>query len=94
MRRYYQFYCDILLPLCPILANPDVFESQLQYFLSNRAEVLEHADSSHEETYPYNASWFALLYAVLASGAQCLSTVDREAELNAKIFSKSAYISG
>lgn len=87
IRRYYQFYCDILLPLYPILANPEVFESQLQYFLSNRDEVLERADSNHEETYPYDASWLALLYAVLASGAQCLSTIDREAELNSKVFS-------
>ncbi|CZR53890.1 uncharacterized protein PAC_03772 [Phialocephala subalpina] len=55
--------------------------------LIRRDEVLERADSNHDEAYPYDASWFALLYAVLASGAQCLSTIDREAELNSKVFS-------
>ena len=89
LSRYYQFYSDILLPLYPIIANPEAFESQLQYFLSNRDEVLANTTSNSHDNSAYDASWFALLYAVLASGAQCLSTVDREAELNSKVFSKS-----
>ena len=73
----------------PGIVKPETFESQLQLFLKNRDQILACADKNSDEFSKYDASWFGLLFAVLSSGAQCLSTVDKEAELNSKVFCES-----
>jgi len=81
-------YSDILLPIHPALSNPSQFKTELQDFLDHRDQIIaavnEAPITSHRRT--HDASWFALLYAILACGAQCLSTIDVEAELNSKVF--------
>jgi hypothetical protein len=82
-------YSDILLPIYPGLANPDLFKIELQILLDDRDQIIVNADkpcytSCHQQQ--HDASWFALLFGVLACGAQCLSTIDAEAELNSKVF--------
>jgi hypothetical protein len=82
-------YSDILLPIYPGLANPDQFKIELQSLLDNRDQVIANADKACYTSYhqqQHDASWFALLFGVLACGAQCLSTMDAEAELNSKVF--------
>jgi len=84
--RYYHIYIDILLPICPGLVDQDLFGSQLQSFLGDRDRIVAKVDSTPHIAEDHSASWFALLFSVLACGAQCLSTIDKEAELNSKIF--------
>jgi hypothetical protein len=82
-------YSDILLPIYPGLANPDHFKIEMQSLLDDRDQIIASADkacyNSHHQQ-QHDASWFALLFGVLACGAQCLSTIDAEAELNSKVF--------
>jgi len=84
--RYYQMYSDILLPIYPGIVNPDLFEAELQVLLDDRDRIIASADEPSHPLHPHDASWFALLFGVLACGAQCLSTMENEAELNSKVF--------
>ncbi|RDW91540.1 hypothetical protein BP5796_02705 [Coleophoma crateriformis] len=79
-------YADIVLPIYPGLVDPELFDAQLKLLLDNRDEVIADADNISSTSNPQGASWFALLFAVLACGAQCISTIEREAELNSKVF--------
>ena len=83
-------YSDILLPIYPGLADPYQFKIELQPLLDDRDQIIASADkachTSHHQQQQHDASWFALVFGVLACGAQCLSTIDAEAEINSKVF--------
>jgi hypothetical protein len=72
-----------MLPVYPGLVDIDSFESELHNFLNTRDKIVAHADNTQ-----FDASWLSLLFAVLACGAQCLGSTDKEAELNSKVFSE------
>jgi len=84
--RYYQIYSDVLLPIYPGLVDRDRFEAELQSLLDDRDRVIASAGNTSQAQHKQDASWFALLFGVLACGAQCLSIMDDEAELNSKVF--------
>lgn len=79
-------YADIVLPIYPGLVDPELFDAQLRMLLENRDQVISNADNISSASNTQGASWFALLFAILACGAQCISTIEREAELNSKVF--------
>lgn len=70
-----------MLPVYPGLVDPPEFEGELTLFLENRDRVIVDVEASE-----FDESWLSLLFSVLACGAQCLGSTDKEAELNSKVF--------
>ena len=70
-----------MLPVFPGLVDAPAFEVDLQLFLEQRDRVIVDIRKTK-----FEFSWLSLLFSVLACGAQCLGSTDKEAELNSKVF--------
>ena len=72
------------------IASPDRFEGQITEFLMNRTTQINSDDAITEQSiYGKSLNWLALLFAILASGAQCSGMPRKERELTSQVYSKS-----
>jgi hypothetical protein len=76
--RYWQAYQSTAYPFYPVLVDVEGFGLSVFEFLNTRA--------SQNATEP-NPSWLALLFAVLACGAQFTHDPVQERDLRSKVFS-------
>jgi hypothetical protein len=75
-----------------VVPRSDVFERQLDFMLRNRAE-LEANNIQPDQTMPMGVSlsYLALVFAVLASGAQCTDLPAKERELTSQVYTCCSY---
>lgn len=87
--RFWGAYRDITCNIYPVVADMDAFENTLNYLLMQRTEH-QRQGIEIDATKPYGVSmpWLALLFAVLASGAQSTSRTAKERELTSQVYSK------
>ena len=73
----------------PVVPEPDRFEETLDFMLANRAKV-QHENLQLDQTKPLGISlpYLALVFAVLASGAQCSGIRAKERELTSQVYSE------
>lgn len=87
--RYWQAFETYVFPFYPALVALDEFRSSMFMFLGRRSTVAApntgSASSSYLET--TDPSWLALLFAVLACGAQFSDDAAKERDLRSKVFS-------
>ena len=86
---FYYSYRDVACTIYPVVPEPDRFEETLDYMLANRAKV-QRENLKLDQTKPLGISlpFLSLVFAVLASGAQCSGIRAKERELTSQVYSK------
>lgn len=86
--RFWTAYRDVACTIYPVVPDTTAFENTLNYFLRQRAEQAR-LGIEIDATKPYGVSmpWLALLFAVLASGAQSTDRTSKERELTSQVYS-------
>lgn len=80
--RYWQLYRHSAYPFYPVLLHPEQFEIDLLSFLEKIQSVEKPIDSIQGR----RMSWLALLFAVLACGAQFSNDSGKDRDLRSKVF--------
>ena len=89
MWHFFRCYRDMGYVIYAGIASPDRFESQMTEFLMDRSTFMASDDAVTEQLiYGKTLNWLALLFAVLASGAQCSGMPRKERELTSQVYSK------
>lgn len=71
------------------ISSPEQMERDITTFLMNRTSQLGSSDGvTEQQIYGMSFVWLALLFAVLASGAQCSGMPRKERELTSQVYSK------
>jgi hypothetical protein len=71
------------------IVSPDQLESDITAFIINRtAQFGTEGGVTEQQIYGKSFNWLALLFAVLASGAQCSGMPRKERELTSQVYSK------
>ncbi|KAL4934227.1 Zn(II)2Cys6 transcription factor [Aspergillus undulatus] len=89
MIRYWQAYQSTAYPFYPVLVNIDTFGFLLFEFLNQQASIQDRGRVG-EPAEP-DPSWLALLFAVLACGAQFTHDLAKERDLRSKVFICSSF---
>lgn len=87
--RFFYAYRDVACCIYPVVPDVEEFERTLNYMLANRA-VAQHDNVQLDQTKPLgiSLSFLALVFAVMASGAQCSSLRAKERELTSQVYSE------
>lgn len=90
--RFFYAYRDVACTIYPVVPDAAEFERELDYMLRNRAE-LEMNNFQPDQTNPLGVSlsYLALVFAVLASGAQCTDLPAKERELTSQVYTCCSY---
>ena len=89
MRYFFQCYREMGYVIFAGIVSPDQLEADLATFLVTRAAQYGAQDGvTEQQVYGQTINWLALLFAVLASGAQCSSMPRKERELTSQVYSK------
>lgn len=85
--RFFYSYRDVACTIYPVVPEPDVFEATLNYMLANRSKAAREATPLNPNN-PMGIplSYLALVFAVLASGAQCSGISAKERELTSQVY--------
>lgn len=88
MLQLFRYYRDLGFVVYPGIADPHVFEDDLNSFLNNRAAVVgpNNDGVSEEAVYGKSYHWMGVLFAVLGSGAQCSPMPRKERELTSQVY--------
>jgi hypothetical protein len=89
--KYYETYRDLGHVIYPGLADTDQFKREIDEFAAERS-IHTTADGGINETsiYGKNYHWLALLFAVMAAGAQAVEHASRrERQLTASVYGES-----
>ena len=85
--RFFYSYRDVACTIYPVVPEPDVFEATLNYMLANRAKAAREATPLNPNNpMGISLSYLALVFAVLASGAQCSGISAKERELTSQVY--------
>jgi len=89
--RFFVAYRDVACTIYPVVTDTALFEDKLNGLLVNRANCGgdEHMIDS-DKPYGVTIGWLALLFAVLASGAQSTNRPAKERELTSQVYSMSS----
>lgn len=91
MWHFFRCYKEMGYVIYAGLASLDGLETQISELLTNRARaMLEETDDAVTEQLIYGKSlnWLALIFATLASGAQCSEMPRKERELTSQVYSE------
>ena len=89
MLNFFRCYRDLGYVIYAGIVSPDQLESDLTEFLITRGTQLGTDDGvTEQQIYGKSLNWLALLFAVLASGAQCSAMPRKERELTSQVYSK------
>lgn len=84
-------YRDVACTIYPVVPDTQAFERQLNYMICRRADVNRQSlELDANSPYGVSLSWLALVFAVLASGAQCTDQPAKERELTSQVYSECA----
>lgn len=87
--RFFYAYRDVACTIYPVVPEPPQFEATLDFMLANRAKAqAENLELDQSNPLGISLSWLALVFAVLASGAQCTPLRAKERELTSQVYSK------
>ena len=83
----FKCYRDMAYIIYPGIVSAEELEQEVAGFLINRASQT-HADDgiTEQQIYGKGYNWLALLFAVLASGAQCSVVPRKERELTSQVY--------
>ena len=87
--QFFRQYRDTAHVLYPGLVDIRQFESDLTYFLVQRASALADINSeppTEQSVYGKSLHWVGLLFATLASGCQCSETPRKERQLTCQVY--------
>lgn len=89
MLNLFRCYRDMGYVIYAGIVSPDQLEADLTMFLINRA-AQSGTDSAvnEQQIYGKGYTWLALMFAVLASGAQCSAMPRKERELTSQVYGK------
>ncbi|RMD40057.1 hypothetical protein DV735_g5086, partial [Chaetothyriales sp. CBS 134920] len=91
-KDFYQFYRDVACTMYPVVPEPDRFEETLSFMLANRAKaVRESIQIDQAKPLGISLAFLALVFAVLASGAQCSRLRAKERELTSQVYTCCSY---
>ncbi|WPH00402.1 Hypothetical protein R9X50_00322900 [Acrodontium crateriforme] len=80
-------YRDTSYVIFPGIADMEQFEESLTLFLVNRASQSESPEGvTEQQIYGRTYGWLGMLFAVLASGAQCSTMPRKERELTSQVY--------
>ena len=87
---FFYAYRDVACTIYPVVPDTDEFEKTLEYMLESRARY-QRDNIKLDQTMPLgiSLSYLALVFAVMASGAQCTSLRAKERELTSQVYSMS-----
>lgn len=89
MLNFFRCYRDMGYVIYAAIVSPDQLESDITTFLVNRAAQLGTDEGvTEQQIYGKSLNWLALLFAVLASGAQCSTMPRKERELTSQVYSE------
>jgi len=89
--RFFVAYRDVACTIYPVVTNTTVFEETLNVLLINRANFGGDENMiNFDKPFGVSVSWLALLFAVLASGAQSTNRPAKERELTSQVYSTSS----
>jgi hypothetical protein len=93
MLDLFRNYKDLAYVIYPGIVDPSLFDSDLGELLITRAGQSGTGEGVSEQMiYGKSFTWIALLFAVLASGAQSSAMSRKERELTSQVYSKSLAI--
>lgn len=86
---FFYAYRDVACTIYPVVPDCEEFERTLNYMLANRA-VAQRDNLQLDQTRPLgiSLSYLALVFAVMASGAQCSNLRAKERELTSQVYSE------
>lgn len=88
MLNFFRCYRDMGNVIYAGLASPEKMETDITAFLINRAAQYGLDGGVTEQAiYGMSLNWLALLFAVMASGAQCSEMPRKERELTSQVYS-------
>ena len=88
MLSLFRYYRDIGYVIYAGIASADKLEVELTEFLISRSTQVGSEDGvTEQQIYGKSYTWLALMFAVLASGAQCSSMPRKERELTSQVYS-------
>lgn len=89
MLHLFRCYRDMGYIIYAGIVSTEQLERDLNNFLMNRSAQLSSASGvTEQQIYGMSYTWLALLFAVLASGAQCSGMPRKERELTSQVYSK------
>jgi hypothetical protein len=95
MLHLWRCYRDMGVVIYPALADVQQFEQDLTNFLIARTAAVGMLDSLTEQSvYGKSYQWLGLLFACLASGAQCSTMPRKERELTSQVYSMCLPVAG
>lgn len=87
MASLFRAYRDMGSVIFPAIANVDELENDLNLFMMDRQMRTTPEDGVTEQTiYGKGYRWLAMLFAVLANGAQCSGMQRKERELTSQVY--------
>lgn len=86
---FFYAYRDVACTIYPVVPDIEEFERTLNYMLANRT-IAQRDNIQLDQTRPLgiSLSFLALVFAVMASGAQCTSLGAKERELTSQVYSE------
>ena len=88
MLNFFRCYRDLGYVIYAGIVSPEELESDITGFLINRAAQQDaEGGVTEQQIYGKSYTWLALLFAVLASGAQCSVMPRKERELTSQVYS-------
>lgn len=89
MLNLFRCYKTTIYVIYAGIASPEQLESDLTMFLINRAaQQGTEAGITEQQIYGKSYTWLALMFAVLASGAQCSTMSRTERELTSQVYGR------
>ena len=87
MLQLFSSYRDVGNVIYPGIADVERLEEDLHAFISKRASTLTPGDNvTEQKVYGKSYHWLAILFAALASGAQCSTFPRKERELTSQVY--------
>ncbi len=91
MLNLFRYYKEMAYVIYAGVVSPEQLEADMTSFLINRsAQYGTEEGVSEAQIYGKSYNWLALLFAVLASGAQCSGMPRKERELTSQVYSRAA----
>ncbi len=89
MLNFFRCYRDMGYVIYAGIVSPEELEGEMNEFLITRAALFGSDEGvTEQQIYGKTINWLALLFAVLASGAQCSSMPRKERELTSQVYSE------
>ena len=91
--RFYYSYRDVACTIYPVVPECNRFEETLDMMLANRTKT-QRENLQLDPTRPLGISlpYLSLMFAVLASGAQCSGIRAKERELTSQVYSEQPHL--